>query len=968
METSTIDYIYYSKDIEDQIVSLSVNDELAGNVSDHYPVCCTTSIRVDGVVASEKKLPPPRRVRWDKVDKPQYQQTVAEAVLKLQAEVTSLGALDDKICQLNQILVSASTAAGPPVVQRVRRAKLKTWTPVIQQAIKDKKLAFNQWKNGNRPVNPENPLVLNKKQTTKQLRTQCRIEAAKGREQSRQMILDAKAGDKKLFYKLIDKQRGKLSACVNELTVNGKSHKSNEEILEAWREHFEVLATPTLHEDFDEKYRQQVDSELREIIDMCNPSVCAPDSVSKQQVKEAIDAINRGKAADFHGVTIEHFLNGGPELLQATTEIVNQVFKFGRVTEALRIGTLTPVFKNKGSSTDAKNYRGITILPTMTKIIETILRDRIQPVIEAQQNNLQRGFTRNSSPMNCSLILEETIREHKDLRKPLYLAFLDAKAAFDVVSHASLLRKLFHAGIEGVTWSLIHSLHQEAESVVKWEGVCSEAFRISQGVRQGGILSTDLYKLYGNDQLNRLENTGLGCHVGEVSCVAPACADDIIIGADKKSALQYLVNIGVDFSCMERFFLQPVKSVLLEIVQQCSQEQENLQITMKGIPMPVVKEVMHMGILRSADSQETAVRENIQKARRVIYSLMGSGLHGHNGMDPETSLHLLSIFVLPVLVYGLEVLLPKNALVERLERTNKQFIKQLLSLPSTAADSAVYILSGTIPIEGTIHKRALTLFGNVCRLDDNSKEKQLAQRQFSVKAHNSNSWFVAIKKLLVKYDLPDCWEILEEPPTKYRWKTLVNKKVNSYWAELIKSRARLYSSLRYLEVDSFFPGKTHWLLRHSGVARDIPCIGIKLKLVTGTYILQVNRAAFNQNQVDPTCMLCQQDPETVGHFLVECTALEEKRRPIMDSIVSSLIEITDSPADSEDLVNILLDCSKVIDIKNDKSILPVIENIEKLSKRLCYTLHTERYKKLNIIPKRLKKTCRKGYRHTLKHE
>ena len=185
-----------------------------------------------------------------------------------------------------------------------------------------------------------------------------------------------------------------------------------------------------------------------------------------------------------------------------------------------------------------------------------------------------------------------------------------------------------------MTWSLIHSLRQEAESVVKWEGVCSEVFRISQGVRQGGNLSTDLYKLYGNDQFNRLENTGLGCHVGEVSCVAPACADDIIIGADKKPALQYLVNIGVDFSCMETFFLQPVKTVLLEIVQQCSQlEQENLQITMKGNPMPVVKEVMHMGILRSADSQETAVRENIQKARRVIYSLMGSGLHGHNGMD-----------------------------------------------------------------------------------------------------------------------------------------------------------------------------------------------------------------------------------------------------------------------------------------------------------------------------------------------
>ena len=98
------------------------------------------------------------------------------------------------------------------------------------------------------------------------------------------------------------------------------------------------------------------------------------------------------------------------------------------------------------------------------------------------------------------------------------------------MSHESLRRKLFHAGIEGVTWSLIYSLHQEAKSVIKWGGTCSEAFRISQGVRQGGILSTDLYTLYENDELDRLDKPGLGCHVGEISCVAPACADDITVG------------------------------------------------------------------------------------------------------------------------------------------------------------------------------------------------------------------------------------------------------------------------------------------------------------------------------------------------------------------------------------------------------------------------------------------------------
>ena len=130
--------------------------------------------------------------------------------------------------------------------------------------------------------------------------------------------------------------------------------------------------------------------EVSEIMDMCSPSSphTSSNSVSLQQVKKAIESINRGKAADFHGVTIEHFIHGGADLLKVTTDFVNQVFKFGRVTEALRIGILTPVFKNKGSSTDAKNYRGITILPTITKIIESLLHDRIQPIIEAQQNNL----------------------------------------------------------------------------------------------------------------------------------------------------------------------------------------------------------------------------------------------------------------------------------------------------------------------------------------------------------------------------------------------------------------------------------------------------------------------------------------------------------------------------------------------------------------------------------------------------
>ena len=645
--------------------------------------------------------------------------------------------------------------------------------------------------------------------------------------------------------------------------------------------------------------------------------------------------------------------------------IINSVFRFGRVTEALSIGTLTPVFKNKGLSTDAKNYRGITILQTITKIIETLLRDRVQPVIEAQQNSLQRGFTKQSSPMNCSLIVEETIREYKDLRKPVYIAFLDAKSAFDVVSHDSLLRKLFHAGVEGVSWSLIHSLHAEAESVVKWNGAYSEVFKVEQGVRQGGILSTDLYKLYGNGLFDRLQLPGIGCHIGEISCVAPGCADDVALLAENKRILQLLVDIAVDFSGMERFLLQPIKSVLLQILNHLRRAHtDDTVVTMKEQPMPVVEEAMHMGILRSADTQESAVSHNIQKARRTVYSLMGSGLHGENGLDPETSIHLLQTYVLPVLVYGLEVVLPKTTLVEKLERTYKQFIKQILSLPVTVADPAVYILSGAIPIEAVIHKRALVLFGSICRLGEDSVEKRVARRQLCVKSFESNSWFTAVRKMFLRYDLPDCWNVVDTPPSKLQWKSLVHKHVNAYWVDRIKARSLLYSSLEYLTADDYYPGNKHWLLQHSGVARNIPSIHVKLKLVTGTYILQVNRSAFNQNEIDPTCLMCMEEPETVEHFLVKCSALAGVRQPIMDGIVRCVEGFMQTPIETETLVQILLDSAGVFGDLKDSQVKNAIKDIETLSKRLCYALHTERYKRLNLLPKRKKKSGGKGRRGT----
>ena len=176
-----------------------------------------------------------------------------------------------------------------------------------------------------------------------------------------------------------------------------------------------------------------------------------------------------------------------------------------------------------------------------------------------------------------------------------------------------------------------------------------------------------MYKAYADGLLDRLAATGLGCHVGEVCCVVPTAADDMAIVASSLSILQKQVSESVDYSKMERYLLQPSKSVILAITNKCRKRDEDgsINIAMNGERMPVVDETMHMGILRSDDSQLTAVEYNIDKARRTVYSLMAAGFHGENGLDPDTSVHLLQTYVLPVMVYGLEVLLPRRVLIEK---------------------------------------------------------------------------------------------------------------------------------------------------------------------------------------------------------------------------------------------------------------------------------------------------------------
>lgn len=180
-------------------------------------------------------------------------------------------------------------------------------------------------------------------------------------------------------------------------------------------------------------------------------------------------------------------MHANEELIPLLSSIFNQIFTTGSIPDVLKVGLLTPVFKKKGSKNDVGNYRGITVLPVLNKIVEAVLKQRISTNVLRHQNRAQRGFTRGSSPLNAALPVEEMYREMKDLKLEFDLILLDAKSAFDVVVHEHLLRRIYQAGIDNTHWSLISSMYSNAKSAVKWNGQISESFPVDQGVRQGGF-------------------------------------------------------------------------------------------------------------------------------------------------------------------------------------------------------------------------------------------------------------------------------------------------------------------------------------------------------------------------------------------------------------------------------------------------------------------------------------------------
>lgn len=114
-------------------------------------------------------------------------------------------------------------------------------------------------------------------------------------------------------------------------------------------------------------------------------------------------------------------------------------------------------------------------------------------------------------------------------------------------------------------------------------------------------------------------------------------------------------------------------------------------------------------------------------------------------------------------------------------------------LPTTTANAAVYLITGTLPIEVQLHTRTFSYLHNPAALDESSIERQILNRQLHMKSSNALAGY-AVQRILWKYDLPSVEMILESTPNKQKWKTMIYEAVGSFWTDRINIILKLYST------------------------------------------------------------------------------------------------------------------------------------------------------------------------------
>lgn len=347
--------------------------------------------------------------------------------------------------------------------------------------------------------------------------------------------------------------------------------------------------------------------------------------VTSLEVATAIGGLRDGAASGYDRISVGFLKSMKQLLVPYLVEATNSVLQTQEFPAPFKTAKLVCLFKS-GDPRSCRNYRPISILPTLSKILEKILYDRLMGFLHEADffHPRQFGFLPRSNTSGACLSAVNVIHKGIESNRFVLAVFIDVSKAFDCVSHEILLNKMSSTGIRGTFHNLLssylfgrrHRLYYDDES--NCEGP------VTHGVPQGSRLSTLLFLVYMNDIF------GL-----PLKSYMQLFADDILLvfsAEDKQTLLDDAssdLNLIYDWFYSNLLSFNVKKSTYMLIAAKGKDTVLNQDLFVRGQKMERVESYKYLGLVidsklawdKHVDLIKSKIRPFLALLRRTAYLL-----------------------------------------------------------------------------------------------------------------------------------------------------------------------------------------------------------------------------------------------------------------------------------------------------------------------------------------------------------
>ena len=383
-------------------------------------------------------------------------------------------------------------------------------------------------------------------------------------------------------------------------------------------------------------------------------------------------------------------------VLSFVAEFFTSCIKHAHIPCKITEGIITPLLKDKFADNFAlKNYRPIIQSTVILKTFEYVILNKIKKFFTP--SDCQHGFRNKDSTITAGFVLKETILAYMTKNTPVYTAFLDLSKAFDKVNFNILFRKLYENNIPLIYIRLISNLYNNQNVRVKFNNVLSDSWRLSNGVRQGGILSPFLFNIYINDLIKSISSSQFGCKLGIVSSNIIAYADDLTILAPSVTGLQNLLNQCYHETEMLMLKFNSMKSVCMKFSKNMNEPVLKKKLKLGCNEISFVEKTMYLGF--NIDSN-LCNKNDIIKERNKFYNNFNCILRKFNNVSFNVFLTLFKAYCYQF--YGSELWFNNfncKIVIHQFSVGFHKAIKKMIGAPWRESNHIVCKMTGMVTFE-----------------------------------------------------------------------------------------------------------------------------------------------------------------------------------------------------------------------------------------------------------------------------